>query len=278
MLDPHALVHTLGGIARGSVLQRYGINRTRLARAVRDGELDRLRPGVFAAHTVNAGIRAAALHGGALTCRAALRLHGVWVLGADETLHVWVGRRGRIHPHEGCHCLSHFFHGVPVLGIVEVETALVHLYRCGGDEEFFAAFESAWHLRLLSTAARARIRSTLPAHARWLIDIARPDADSGLESLVRLRMHILGILLECQVDIAGVGRVDFVIDGRLIVEIDGSENHAGVAARHKDLRRDAAASRLGFETLRFDYAQVIHDWPRVQAAIVAAMARTSEHA
>ena len=43
--------------------------------------------------------------------------------------------------------------------------------------------------------------------------------------------------------------------------------------RHKDLVRDAAASRLGYETLRFDYAQVVYDWASVQAAILAALHR-----
>ncbi len=106
-----------------------------------------------------------------------------------------------------------------------------------------------------------------------MLDIARPDADSGLESLFRLRMHVLGIRLACQVDVEGVGRVDFVIDECLIVEVDGRENHDGPALRHKDLRRDAAASRRGYETLRFDYAQIVHDWPSVQAAILGARER-----
>ncbi|MFY9714433.1 MAG: DUF559 domain-containing protein [Microbacterium sp.] len=158
------------------------------------------------------------------------------------------------------------------------ETALIHLHRCEGDESFFASFESAWRMRKLSEAGRLRIRAALPAYARWLVDIARPDADSGLESLVRLRLHILGLLLECQIIVTGVGKVDFLIEGRLIIEIDGKENHDGPSRRHKDLVRDAAASALGLETLRFDYAQVIHDWPAVQAAIVAALARIREHA
>src|SRR5690606_8366426 len=106
----------------------------------------------------------------------------------------------------------------------------------------------------------------------------RDDADSGLESLLRLRMHQLGIRLDCQVVIDGVGRVDFVVDGRLIIEADGKQNHDGASMRHKDLVRDAAASGLGYETLHFDYAQIIHDWTTVQAAILAALARLPQRA
>lgn len=278
MLAPLSILTTLGGLAQGTRLQQHGISRSALGHAVDAGRIEQLRPGLFAVLSLQASIRTAALHGGALTCRAALREHGVWVLGGDEHPHVWVGRRGRIHDHAGCGCVSHFFRGRPPLGVVDVETALIHLFHCAGDEAFFASYESAWRLRMLSAAARGRIRNALPARARWLIDIARPDADSELESLVRLRLHILGISVECQVEIPGVGRVDLVVDGRLILEIDGKENHAGALQRHRDLERDAAASRLGMETLRFDYAQVVHDWPRVQAAIVAGIARTRDHA
>lgn len=78
--------------------------------------------------------------------------------------------------------------------------------------------------------------------------------------------------------IDGVGRVDFVVDGRLIIEADGKENHDGPHERHKDRVRDAAASALGYETLRFDYAQLIHDWDTVQRSILAALQRTAQRA
>ncbi|WP_227991510.1 type IV toxin-antitoxin system AbiEi family antitoxin domain-containing protein [Microbacterium sp. CBA3102] len=278
MLDPTVLLARLGGLARGVELQRCGMSRPELAKAVREKRIDRVRPGVFASPALNSHLRRAALHGGALTCGAALRLHGVWVLCDDSPLHVWVGRRGRVNPHVGCQCVTHYFRGTPGLGLVDVETALIHFHRCRGDEAFFAAFESAWKNRLLSSAARMRIRKALPAYARWLVDIGRSDADSGLESLVRLRLHMLGILVECQVLISGVGRVDFIIDGRLILEIDGRRNHDGASHRHKDLARDAAASARGMETLRFDFAQVVYDWSAVQTAIIAALARCREHA
>lgn len=277
MFDPHDLLARLGGLARGTQLQEYGVSRVQLAKAVRSGTIERVRPGVFATHGIAAAEREAARHGGALTCSAALRQLGVWVMSPAAEPHVWVGRSGRIHPHAGCRCVSHFFrHGRARVGVVEVETALLHLHRCEGDESFFASFESAWRKGKLTQSARLRIRAALPAHARWLVDFARPDADSGLESLLRLRLHLLGIRLDCQVTISGVGRVDFVVDGHLIIEVDGKENHDGATERHKDLVRDAAASALGYETLRFDYAQIIHDWPTVQRSITTALRRAAQ--
>ncbi|MFD6701120.1 MULTISPECIES: DUF559 domain-containing protein [unclassified Microbacterium] len=273
MLDPATTLTRLGGVARGEHLHALGLTRSALARAVSSGRIRRVRPGVFAAPDACPKTVAAAAHGGALTCGAALRLSKVWVLEKDAPPHVWVGRDGRVHAHPACDCTSHFFDGATRFGVVEVETALIHLHGCAGAEAFFASFESAWRRGLLSRAARARIRDALPQSARWLVDIARADADSGLESLLRLRLHVLGIRLDCQVRMPGVGKVDFVVAGRLIIEVDGRENHDGESLRHKDLRRDAAASALGYETLRFDYAQVLYDWPSVQAAILAALRR-----
>lgn len=70
-----------------------------------------------------------------------------------------------------------------------------------------------------------------------------------------------------------MGLVDFLLDGRIVLEVDGRENHEGPSLRHKDLLRDAAAAANGYETLRFDYAMVIHQWPLVEAAILGARAR-----
>ena len=278
MIDPAQVIVQLGGVALGSRLQEFGISRTTLARHVATGTIERIRSGVFAVPQLVPSVREALAHGGALTCTSVLRSHGVWVLHEGTEPHVWMGASGRARPHANCTCVSHYYRGDPPLGKATIERALLHLYRCQGDEAFFAAFESAWKLRLLSRAARARVRAALPASARWLIDLARADADSGLESLLRLRLHLLGIRLECQVVISGVGKVDFVIGGRLILEADGKENHASEKMRHKDLVRDAAASLRGYETLRFDYSQLIHDWPTVQAAIIGALNRLRDHA
>ncbi|MGO2748200.1 DUF559 domain-containing protein [Microbacterium sp.] len=278
MLSAPETIRRLGGLARGSHLQTLGFTRRTLSRMVQRGAIQRIRDGVFAVPPLHPDIHMATAHGGALTCASVLQMLKIWVLDATEVPHVWLGPDRHAHPHDRCACVSHFYRGRPPLGRVDLVTALLHFFRCAGDEAFFAAYESAWRLRLLSKAARTRIRSALPASARWLVDLARSDADSGLESLLRLRLHLLSIRLDCQVVITGVGKVDFVIGGRLILEADGKENHASEEKRHKDLVRDAAASALGYETLRFDYAQILHDWPTVQAAILAALRRMRAYA
>jgi very-short-patch-repair endonuclease len=276
MLAPQDLLERFGGVARGTLLQQYGCSRRALAAAVDDGRIQRIRPGVFATHALDRKVFSAAAHGGELTCADALRAKNVWVLpDPDEVVHVWVGSAGRTHAHPGCTCIVHHSAGTAQVGLADVATALVHAYRCLMPEAFFAAYESAWNRRLITASDRRRIRGELPKSAEWMLDLARPDAQSGLESLMRFRLHLLGIRLDCQVEIPNVGRVDFVAGGRLIIEVDGRENHASAERRHNDLVRDAAASARGYETLHFDYAQVVHDWDTVVRAILPAIGRSA---
>lgn len=273
MVTSRQLIDRFGGVARGRQLTSFGFTRRRLADDVARGEIVRIRPGVFSTASVSRSIQTAAGHGGALTCAGALRHHGVWVLNDDTEPHIWMGAGGRVH-HDHCRCVTHYRAGRMTLGVAAVEQALVHAYACHGEEFFFCAFESAWNKRLIGAASRTRIRSALPVTARWLVDFAHRDSESGLESLVRLRLHLLGIDdVRTQITLEGVGRVDFVIGGRVILEADGRENHDGPSMRHKDLGRDAVASALGYESLHFDYAMIVHSWDIVVVSILAALAR-----
>lgn len=67
---------------------------------------------------------------------------------------------------------------------------------------------------------------------------------------MRLLLRGLGCTVDLQVSIPGVGRVDFVVDGWLIIECDSEAHHAGWAAHKRDRRRDLAAAALGYTTIR----------------------------
>ena len=50
--------------------------------------------------------------------------------------------------------------------------------------------------------------------------------------------------------IAGVGRVDLVLDGWLVIECDSREFHEGWMPQQRDRARDLALAALGYVTLR----------------------------
>ena len=67
---------------------------------------------------------------------------------------------------------------------------------------------------------------------------------------MRLILRSLGLAVEIQVTIDGVGRVDMVVDGWLIIECDSRAHHEGWDAQQRDRRRDLAAAALGYTTIR----------------------------
>lgn len=273
-----------GGIARRADFLAKGIGRRELEMAISIGAVRRLRKGVYASRVVDPAVAVAARHGGEVACAAALKSHEIWVLEDEpeegeepKPIHIWVGQSNREHKHEGCVCKVHREQSeqTPVFGFVGVMLALLQFALCSVEERFFAALESALNKGLIGFGEIVELRRRLPERMRWIVDFASDDADSGLESLLRFRLHLLGISLRSQVWVEGVGRVDFILGDRIILEVDGRLNHDGPSMRHKDLVRDAAAAAQGYETLRFDYAMVIHNWPAVLAAIRGRLRVTS---
>lgn len=275
-------VRRFGGTARTSQLRAEGVARGDLTHAVREGLLLRPRTGVYAVPETSWETIEALSHRGMTACVTAARDLGLWVLDEveDTSVHAWVRphhlpTRLAIAPDvdEGACCVFHRELPLdePSLGQVGVLHCLVQILRCRGEETFFAALESALRQGLIPEGGRDLLRRRLPMGSRWLVDFARSDADSGLESLLRLRLHRHGISLVSQVEIPGVGWVDFMVGDCLILEADGG-SHDG-PTRHRDRVRDAMAMALGFVTLRFDYAMIVHDWELVENAVLAAVRR-----
>ncbi len=86
-------------------------------------------------------------------------------------------------------------------------------------------------------------------------------------------MSKFDLSIERQVHIPGVGRVDFLIGTRLVVEVDGFSYHSNPAQFEADRRRDALLSQLGYRVLRFSYLQVMESWKDVETAVLAAVFR-----
>lgn len=279
MSHPHPAVAACaerGGAARAHELAADGLSRRCLQAAVRDGLLIRPRQGVYVVPEAAASVVDAMAHRGVIACVTAARAFGLWTLddGADEPTHVWVDPdRHAAEPRDRCPDRHHRDRAPapPRVWTVGLVHCLAQIARCKGAEAFIAALESALRRGLLTAGDRAVLRAAVPTSFARLVDFARSDADSGLESLVRYRLHLLGIPVATQVAIPGVGIVDFVIGDCLILEADG-RTHDG-DSRHTDRVRDAAALALGFIPLRFDSQLILHDWALVEAAILSALGR-----
>ena len=84
---------------------------------------------------------------------------------------------------------------------------------------------------------------------------------------MRLLLRTMGVAYETQVYLDGVGYVDFVVDGWLIVECDSKEFHEGWDKQIQDRERDIAAAHLGYVTVRPLAKDILDDQASVRQAL-----------
>ncbi|MBL3698490.1 DUF559 domain-containing protein [Leucobacter luti] len=152
--------------------------------------------------------------------------------------------------------------------IDRVENALVLAAGCLPAEGALAVWESALRTETVTRAGLERL--PLRERERELLAACSIFSDSGLESYVRRRLTALRLRVVAQAWLYG-HRVDFLIEGWLVLQIDGG-HHVG-PQRTADNRIDAVLAVNGFVTIRVGSWQVEHDWPEVQRLIMVALSQ-----
>ncbi|MEO7722134.1 MAG: hypothetical protein ABIS08_09490 [Pseudolysinimonas sp.] len=257
-------------MTRGQLLGLGMTDRT-IRASVDAGTLVRLRAGHYAdAALVGLATRAVSA-GGRLACVSELRHRGVWVLD-DGQLHVHVARNASRLPVSAAR--AHWRRLVAPAAAdrahVSPLDALVQAFGCLGHAAWLASVDSALHLGVIGIDELAKLREMIPAAYRWLVDAADRQAESGLETIVRLIALQLGFRVRPQVRVAGVGRVDLVVEGWVAVETDGTAFH-DVAMSPGDRRRDARLAARGMTALRPGYSLVVFDRVTVARQLIGAV-------
>lgn len=228
-----------------------GMTPAELARAVRSGELLRPRRGYYLEADTHPQVVEAIRCGGKLDCVALLARLGIFVLDTHGA-HVQLDRDASRVPPPSRDTVRHWrpTHAPADATTVPLIEALAQSVRCQGARATVATLDNAWHLRLVEETDIRAVFDLLPRRYRVLLDLLDPRSESGPETLVRLLLRALGCNVELQVLIEGVGRVDLLVDGWLIVECDSRAHHGGWAALANDRRRDLAAAARGYATIR----------------------------
>lgn len=262
----------LGGIARVAALNDAAHSRRTLDVLRAEGRIVTVCRGWVALPGTAPELLEAARHGVVLSCVTQAKRLGLWVPHglSDAEPHV------AAPAHAGkAHLLTGRVHwGRPVIvrtpsAVVDpIENVLALVAMCQPYEDALATWESALAKKMFEPAALSRF--DLPVEARRLLDDAALYADSGLETIVDLRLRWLGLPLRRQAMIAG-HRVDLLIGDRLVLQIDGG-HHVG-AQRDEDNRHDAQLRLLGYHVIRVGYAQIHFRWHEVQDAVVHAIAQ-----
>lgn len=278
----------LGQLANTTQLRNAGHSRRELDHALAAGFLHRVCRGWVATALAPRSAVTAVLRRGKLTGTAALASYGVWD-GLDRRLHVHVPRNSHgpvrssttplsqfapeEYPRRGLemHWLAERFpvrHG-PVWR-VSVEDALLRAARDLPREQFIACLDSALNTRVLSRAALPELFAALPLRFQPLCADIEPLAESGLETLARLRLTPLVDDIQPQVWFDGIGaagghgRVDLLLDKWLVIELDGDRYHD----QFEDRRRTSVLVRQGLRLHRFGYHDVVHEWELAEATVL----------
>lgn len=233
-------------------LRAAGWTDRRIAAAIRGGILVRPRRGVYLDAAADAASVEACAAGGRLTCVSELARWGVFVFDAGA-LHVCNDREDSRHPSPSRGVRRHRSRRrrrPRAHASVDLIDAFVEAVRCQAPRAAVATLDSGLHERLIDEADLDAIFAALPARHRVLRGLLEPRSGSGAETFLRLLLRALGCRFEVQVRIHGVGVVDFVVAGRLIVECDSRAWHGGWEQRRTDLRRDQIAASLGYVTYR----------------------------
>lgn len=293
-----AVAAGLGGVFGSRDIADLGIAPAVIAGLVRRGEVERVRRGAFVVASALRPLEIPAEGGRSayakpprleqvyqLHTRAVLRsrpvidaashhasvaLHGVDLYDCDLTvvdLASEVRRVGleagvRLHPGKGLP-----IGGLGGVRVVKLATALAMVARSTGVMAGVCSMDDAVHDGLCTTAEIAAAIEKLPVrrHDPATVALALVDAlaESVGETRTRLILRDLGFCVVSQRRIkAGsrvVARVDFLVEGLVVVEFDGLVKYEGAQGRAALAAEKARESQLvdvGFEVVRVVWSEL----------------------
>lgn len=254
----------------GGVMRRAALPRRAVDRALAAGRLVVPRPGLVACSDVVPALLAAARLGGAVSCGWAASLMGRELLTPLGQVHVTVPRDRVVTPQVG---LVIHRRDVPLDGFLTTpDRTAADCARCLPWLDAVVVLDSFLRDGVSRADVLAHLWGRGCGQAREAVRRADGRAESSGETVARIVIEDAGLQVEPQVYIRDVGRVDLLVEGRLVVEVDGFAYHSDRQRFAADRRRDAALQAMGYRVLRFTWVDVVTRPDYVVAMIRAVLA------
>ncbi|MFH5878923.1 endonuclease domain-containing protein [Arthrobacter sp. NA-172] len=272
-MDALEYLTSVGGVARVGLLRANGYAPSAIRKLASAGG-HQPRKGVWAIPSADPEYLTAILNNGHLTCGSAATRYGLWIKDKPGRVHLATRHcRGRGFVRHGGLRLP-LENSVPV---ASVEDTVIHALTCLPEVDAISIAQSAMQQ---FGVPLAMLESEIPANyygnARRLLAKADFLSESVPEISARLLFESEGLTFRRQVKIRGVGRVDFLIGRRLIVEVNGYAFHSSREAWRKDMARLNAAQLRGFVLLSFAPETIWNNPEHVMEEIRAVLARDDQ--
>ena len=246
-------------VARKLTLTANGFSKGQVDAALRAGLIHRVGRGVVALEGADPALVEAARNGAALSCVSAAALLDWWVLAPASLTHLRCDRALAL-PDAVVHRGRRSVHRL----IAAPREIIRDAFRCLPGVEALVIAESA----VVSNAVGLeKLKQEFSGPRDWrilrLLDTVRRTTRSPLEVCARFHLLVGGFHLQQEVMLPGVGRVDFLVDGWLILEIDGYAFHSGRTEYRKDRQRWNCSSAGGWVTLRITAEMVLYSPDRL---------------
>ena len=267
-----ALAHRRGAATRADLFA-LGVTRAALDLAVRRGAVVRPYRGIYAlAGASPVSVECARLHAEP-TCLTLLGELGLPVMGHIDRPHLRVDPERTFSGRHREPKIASRLHWSerPEPGLDAVRTALGIASACTTPREHLALIDGALARMWITRHEIARLPHAPIARARWLARWADGRAGSGLETFARVAITSRGMKVRSQVEYAGVGRVDLLVNGAVVVEADGRSYHSDSSAFANDRRRDRMLQLAGLAVMRFTYDDIVREPERVADEVARAV-------
>jgi very-short-patch-repair endonuclease len=263
----------LGGAARRTDLLRAGVPERALHRSVAEGRTKRVGHGTYALPWAPPEVGLAALFRAHLGCVTACKHWGLPVWEDHDLPHLVVGRHRSFARRDKRECSQVVVHytsaPTPARTWVPVAQAIDQARWCTSPVGQLVIVDAALHVGLLCLGDLQHFETRDTRRRAWLCRMASGAAESPLETVARVAIVSAGLRVKEQVIVPGVGRVDFVVEDAIAVEVDGWEFHKGRDAFERDRARDRLLLARSVPVMRFTARELRTDPGGVVAQIAA---------
>lgn len=271
-MDPVNALRTYRGVARWAELQRAGVARSSLLEACDRGLVTRPHRGVFALPRVPREDVLARVFRADLCCISWCQGRDLPVYPAPSVSHLAVPQSramGLPRSRPVDEVVMHRVASTPRTAAEQVDLSAL----CIPPREQLALVDASLRRGLISREEVEAFTHGSRERRAWLFQMADARSESLSETCARVELVEAGLDVTPQYEFPAVGRVDFLVEGAVVVEIDSEAHHSGEKARARDGRRDRASTTQGSPALRYMFHDALERPAEIVDDVVATLMR-----